>query len=191
LTEGRPLQTHSDIAAAATDSLRFQAQVLSHLDAAYNLARWLLRSEHDAQDVVQEACLRAYRSFDQLRGDDGRCWLLAIVRNACRTWLDRNRRGAPQPLPDDDLGVPPDVNGDPQRQMLRRASGEAVRAAIDELPEEFREVIVLRELEGLSYKQIAAVAGVPVGTVMSRLARARGRLEHALAPSMVEEGGLP
>jgi RNA polymerase sigma-70 factor (ECF subfamily) len=191
LTEVRPLKTHSDIAAAATDSLRFQAQVLSHLDSAYNLARWILRSEHDAQDVVQEACLRAYRSFDQFRGDDGRCWLLAIVRNACRTWLDRNRRGAPQPLPDDDLGVPPDVNGDPQRQLLRRASGEEVRATIDELPEEFREVIVLRELEGLSYKQIAAVAGVPVGTVMSRLARARARLEHALAPSMVEEGGLP
>jgi RNA polymerase sigma-70 factor (ECF subfamily) len=183
------LKTDPDIAAA--DSLRFQAQVLSHLDSAYNLARWILRSEHDAQDVVQEACLRAYRAFAQFRGDDGRCWLLSIVRNACRTWLDRHRRGAPEPLPDEDVGLPPDFDADPQRQLLRRASGDEVRAAIDELPEEFREVIVLRELEGLSYKQIAAVAGLPVGTVMSRLARARTRLEQKLAPTLVEEGGRP
>jgi RNA polymerase sigma-70 factor (ECF subfamily) len=190
LTEVRPLQTdyHSAAATAAT-SLRFQAVVLVHLDSAYNLARWTLRSEHDAQDVVQEACLRAYRAFAQFRGDDGRCWLLAIVRNACRSWLDRNRRDEPQALPDDDWDLPPDTDADPERQMLRRASGDEVRAAIDALPGEFREAIVLRELEGLSYKQIAAVAGVPVGTVMSRLARARKRLEHQLAPRMVE-GGL-
>jgi RNA polymerase sigma-70 factor (ECF subfamily) len=188
LTEVRPLKIHPDTTAAA-DPVRFQARVLVHLDSAYNLARWIVRSEHDAQDVVQEACLRAYRAFDQFRGDDGRCWLLAIVRNTCRSWLDRNRRDAPQALPEDDLGLPPDLDADPQRQMLRRAGADEVRAAIDALPEEFREVIVLRELEGLSYKEIAAVAGVPVGTVMSRLARARTRLEHRLAPRMVE-GGL-
>ena len=184
------MQTNPDIAAAA-DPQRFQSRVLVHLDSAYNLARWILRSEHDAQDVVQEACLRAYRAFDQFRGDDGRCWLLAIVRNACQTWLDRNRRDVPQALPEDDAGVPPDVDGDPHRQMLRRANADEVRAVIDALPAEYREVIVLRELEGLSYKEIAAVAGVPVGTVMSRLARGRKRLEEKLAPAALIEGGLP
>ncbi|HEY7117159.1 MAG TPA: sigma-70 family RNA polymerase sigma factor [Tepidisphaeraceae bacterium] len=171
--------------------MRFQTLVLVHLDSAYNLARWMLRSEHDAQDVVQEACLRAFRAFDSFRGDDGRCWLLAIVRNTCRSWLDRNRRDAPGPLPDeDDIETPADPDADPQVQMLRRAGAQEVRAAIESLPGEFREVIVMRELEGLTYKEIAAVAGVPVGTVMSRLARGRERLERKLAPRLVE-GGLP
>jgi RNA polymerase sigma-70 factor, ECF subfamily len=185
LTEVLSLQTDS-----AAASLRFHTLVLVHLDSAYNLARWNLRSEHDAQDVVQEACLRAYRAFDQFRGGDARCWLLAIVRNTCRSWLDRTRRDDPQPLPDeDDLEEPVDDDADPQLQMIRRADAQAVRAAIESLPDEFREVIVLRELEGLGYKEIAAVAGVPVGTVMSRLARARKRLESKLAPR-IAEGGL-
>ena len=172
------------------DKPRFEALVLVHLDAAYNLARWLVRGEHDAQDVVQEAFLRAYKAFASLRGAaDARCWLLAIVRNTCRTWLDRNRRDEPATLTDDDLEHAGNDGGagDPQRAMLRRADAAEVRAAIETLPPEFREVIVLRELEGLSYKEIADVAGVPVGTVMSRLARGRRRLEVVLSPQLQEE----
>jgi RNA polymerase sigma-70 factor (ECF subfamily) len=171
------------------DIPRFEAAVLAHLDAAYNLARWLLRSEHDAQDVVQEACLRAFRSFDTFRGGDARCWLLAIVRNACFTWLDQNRRDAPEPLLDDDLDQFASEQDDPQRQFIRQADADQVRAAIEALPSEFREAIVLRDLQGLSYKEISGVAGVPIGTVMSRLARGRKRLEESLAPR-VAQGGL-
>jgi RNA polymerase sigma-70 factor (ECF subfamily) len=172
---------------------RFETAVLAHLDSAFNLARWLVRSEHDASDVVQEACLRAFRSFGDFRGGaDGRCWLLAIVRNTCHTWLDRNRRHDPDPLPDDGDDLEPAGSAerdDPARLLIRRAGVEAVRGAIDALPADFREVVVLRELEGLSYKQIADVAGVPVGTVMSRLARARQRLARLLSPELIE-GGL-
>lgn len=168
--------------------------MLVHLDSAFNLARWLVRSEHDAMDVVQEACLRAFRSFGDFRGgSDGRCWLLAIVRNTCHTWLDRNRRHEPAPLADGDEGDDEISGGrdedDPPRLLIRRAGVEAVRAAIDGLPADFREVVVLRELEGLSYKEIADVAAVPVGTVMSRLARARKRLGRQLSPELIE-GGL-
>jgi RNA polymerase sigma factor (sigma-70 family) len=172
------------------DKVRFETVVLVHLDSAYNLARWMTRGEHDAQDVVQEAFLRAYRAFAALRGaEDARCWLLAIVRNTCRTWLDRNRRGEPAGLTAEDLEHAGDDGGlgDPGRLMLRRADAEEVRAAIESLPAEFREAIVLRELEGLSYKEVAAVAGVPIGTVMSRLARARGRLELMLSHHQREE----
>jgi RNA polymerase sigma-70 factor (ECF subfamily) len=173
------------------DKVRFEALVLVHLDSAYNLARGLVRGgEHDAHDVVQEAFLRAYRGFAGLRGaGDARSWLLAIVRNTCRTWLDRNRRGGPAALTDEDLDQAGDDDGagDPQRLMLRRADAAGVRAAVESLPPEFREVIVLRELEGLSYKEVAAVAGVPIGTVMSRLARARRRLEVLLCPQFREE----
>lgn len=173
------------------DKSRFEALVLVHLDSAYNLARWLMRGgEQDASDVVQEAFLRAYRGFAGLRGAaDARCWLLAIVRNTCRTWLDRNRRDEPAALTNDDLehAIDDGGAGDPSRLMLRRADAEEVRAAIEALPAEFREVIVLREIEGLSYKEAAAVAGVPIGTVMSRLARARGRLESMLSHHQREE----
>jgi RNA polymerase sigma-70 factor (ECF subfamily) len=171
------------------DIPRFEAAVLLHLDAAYNLARWLLRSEHDAQDVVQEACLRAFRSFDTFHGRDGRCWLLTIVRNACCTWLDRNRRDAPEPLTDDDLDQFASDQDDPQRQFIRQADADQVRTAIEALPAAFREAIVLRDLQGLSYKEISGIAGVPIGTVMSRLARGRKRLEEHLAPQ-VAQGGL-
>ena len=162
------------------DISRFEAAVLAHLDSAYNLARWMVRSEHDAQDVVQEACLRALRSFDTFRGGDARCWLLAIVRNTCCTWLDRNRRGEPEALMDDDLEAFASDDADPQRLLIRQADANQVRSAIDALPAAYREIVVLRELEGLSYKEIASVAGVPIGTVMSRLARARKQLEERL-----------
>jgi RNA polymerase sigma-70 factor (ECF subfamily) len=154
---------------------RFEATFLPHLPAAYNLARWLTRDDHDAEDVVQEATLRAYRYFGGFRGEDGRAWFLAVVRNTCLTWLQRNRPPRPT-VPFDEAvhGVPVDAPAPP-------SVAEALRRAMDELPPEFREAVVLRELEGLSYKEVAAVTGVPIGTVMSRLSRGRGLLRQVMA----------
>jgi RNA polymerase sigma-70 factor (ECF subfamily) len=135
----------------------------------------MTRDGHDAEDVVQEAYLRAYRSSGGFRGGDGRAWLLAIVRNTCLTWLDRNR--PPKPT------VPFDEARHGQAEVPAETphDGDALRAALEELPPEFREAVVLRELEGLSYKEVAAVTGVPIGTVMSRLSRGRGLLRQTLA----------
>jgi RNA polymerase sigma-70 factor (ECF subfamily) len=155
--------------------------VLPHLDAAYNLARWLLRREQDAEDVVQEACLRAFNAFDQFQGGEARSWLLSIVRNASYTWLSRNRQRAGVASFDEALHDVASDEFNPQIVLQQRGDREAVKKAIEELPVEFREVLILREFEGLSYQQIAAISDVPVGTVMSRLARARQRLERALA----------
>jgi RNA polymerase sigma-70 factor (ECF subfamily) len=149
----------------------FRQAILPHLDAAYNLARWLVRNEHDAQDLAQEACLRALTFFHGFHGEDGRGWLLTIVRNTCYTWLRKNRVLEIEPQAE----IPAD-QPDPEQQQLRRADAEALQKALDRLPAEFREVLMLRELEGLSYRQLAGVLGVPIGTVMSRLARARKRL---------------
>lgn len=153
----------------------FEETVLPHLDAAFNYARWLTRSDSDAEEIVQEAYLRALRFFGSLRNGDARPWLFAIVRNA---WFARGpRKGAGADVPFDEATVNPrDDRLDPEALVMQRQTVERVRDAIDGLPVEFREVIVLRELEGMSYKEIAAVASVPIGTVMSRLARARGRL---------------
>ena len=159
---------------------RFETAVLPHLDAAYNLARWLTRNDADAEDVVQEAYLRAFRFFGGFHGEDGRAWLLEIVRNTSYTWMQRNR--SPElnmPLDDE----PREVEGDdlnPEELLLQKADAQTLRQAVEELPLEFREVLVLRELDEMSYKQIAAVADLPLGTVMSRLARARKRLQHIL-----------
>ena len=161
---------------------RFERLVLPHLDAAHNLARWLTGDGHDAEDVVQEAFLRAYRSFDSFRGEDGRAWLLAVVRNTGYTWLKRNRGHEPAASFDEEIHVTDSEAWNPERLALQSAAREELRAALDKLPVEFREVIVLRELEGLSYKEIAAVADIPLGTVMSRLTRARTRLQQALSP---------
>jgi len=164
------------------DSTRsFERSVLPHLDAAYNLARWLTRDDAAAQDVVQESCLRAFQFQDGFRGDDGRAWLLAIVRNTCFTWMQQNRPGQTASF-DEELHSPASELASPQAALQRSEDREAVRRAVEELPAEYREAIVLRELEGLSYKQIAAVAGIPIGTVMSRLARARSRLQQVLRP---------
>lgn len=152
--------------------------MLIHLDAAYNLARWLTRNDHDAQDVVQDACVRAFRAFDQFRGGDARAWLLTIVRNTAFTL-----KGARRPtveLNDQVHETPADDRIDPQQVLLRAADAASVRASIESLPEELRCVIVLREMEGLSYKQIAGVLDVPIGTVMSRLSRGRERLAALL-----------
>jgi RNA polymerase sigma-70 factor (ECF subfamily) len=165
----------------AEDLARFEQSILPHLDAAYNLARWLTRNDHDAEDVVQDACLRAYQFFRGFHGADGRAWLLAVVRNTCYTWLERNRPREPVAPFDETLHSGADPAASPPALALRSEDRQLLRRAIEELPPEFREVIVLRELEGLSYKEIAGIANIPLGTVMSRLARARERLQQALA----------
>jgi RNA polymerase sigma factor (sigma-70 family) len=166
---------------------RFELMIVPHLAAAYNLARWLTRNDHDAEDVVQEAYLRAYRFFDDFHGADGRPWILAIVRNACFTWLQQNRR---KPLAlEDEMVELPDTRPNPEQLHLSEINQQLLRQAIEDLPEEFREAIILRELEGLSYKEIGAITGAPLGTVMSRLARARQRLEKSLT-SRSSHGGV-
>jgi len=159
---------------------RFEDTVLPHLDAAFNYARWLTKNHAEAEDVIQDACVRAMRFFSSLRDDDARRWLFAIVRNTWYTRVSRwsNMRqaapsaGAPYDPPDDAL--------DPEERLMQQHSVAVVRGALEQLPVDFREVIVLREIEGLSYKEIADVLRVPIGTVMSRLARARERLLAAL-----------
>ena len=158
----------------------FEETVLPHLDAAFNYARWLTKNDADAEDVVQDACVRAMRYFSSFRDDDARAWLFAIVRNA---WYSRVSR-RPRVADTTPFGAPPDESPDdaldPEERLLQQHSVALVRAAIEQLPADFREVIVLREIEGLSYKEIAAVVRVPVGTVMSRLARGRERLSSVL-----------
>ena len=158
----------------------FEQVVLPHLDSAYNLARWLTRREHDAEDVVQEAYLRAFSAFDQFHGGDARFWVLKIVRNTCYTWLARNRRREAADSFDQTLHDVASSEFDPQVILEQQIDSAALRKAIEDLPVEFREVLILREFEGLSYQQVASVANLPVGTVMSRLARARARLAETL-----------
>ena len=157
----------------------FEETVLPHLDAAYNLARWLTHNEKDAEDVVQEACLRAIRHFSSFKGGDARPWLLAIVRNTFYTWIKHNRLPEAETIIDERHPEPRDTD-DPETLLLRETDKQVVRSALLRLPAEFREVIILREFEELSYKQIADVVQIPCGTVMSRLARARRRLAQIL-----------
>jgi RNA polymerase sigma factor (sigma-70 family) len=170
----------------ATDSTaqRFDVITTPHLHAAYNLARWLTRNPQDAEDVVQEAYLRAYRFFHTFRGDSGRAWLLTIVRNTFYSWAQQNRHHAAL------LPLAADTDGDetddafcaegPEHALLRDADRDLVNRALADLPAEFREVLVLRELEDCSYREIADIAGIPMGTVMSRLSRARKLLKSRL-----------
>lgn len=158
---------------------QFEQIVMPHLDAAYNLARWLAGNEHDAADIVQEACMRAFRFAAGVRGGNNRAWLLTIVRNTACTWLKKNRPRAIVPIDDDALAEIEDPGA--AANPIQGADKDALRAAIEMLPLEFREALVLRELEGLSYKEIAEVSDVPVGTVMSRLARARRHLQNHFA----------
>ncbi len=175
---------------------RFREIVLSHLDAAYNLARWLSRSDTDAEDIVQDACLRAFRAFDGFRGDSGRPWLLAIVRNSCNDWLRRNRRGDAEEAYEEELHGGVDAAplaaglASPEALFERAELRERIDAALAKLPVPFREAVVLRDLEDLSYREIAQVAQVPIGTVMSRLARGRRLMLTYLAQaeSGVEDG---
>jgi len=184
MTSGKPgkasAASTADISTQREALPRFQHVILPHLDAAYNFARFLCRDADGAQDIVQEAFLRAYRNFEGYRGGDPRAWLFAIVRNCCHAWRQQNRRKAryEQQLHDDDN----DEGGDyqiaseedtPETAILRRSEQHRVRAVIDSLPQAMREILVLRELEDLSYREIAEIVDVPIGTVMSRLARAR------------------
>ncbi|MDB6039728.1 MAG: Sigma-70 region 2:Sigma-70 region 4, partial [Verrucomicrobiales bacterium] len=151
----------------------FEQTVLPHLDAAYNLARWLAGNDHDAQDVAQEASLRAFKFFGSFRGENARAWLLTIVRNTFYNWLRKNRpAGIVVDIDDEALSVE-DVSVNAEVLNTNYSDAEAVRRALEELPVEFREIVILREMEGFSYKEIADLAEVPIGTVMSRLARAR------------------
>jgi RNA polymerase sigma-70 factor (ECF subfamily) len=163
----------------------FETTLLPHLDAAYNLARWLTRNDQDAEDVVQEAYVRALRYFGSFDGGAARPWLLGIVRNTCYTWLEKNRPAELVAVEDvdalpADLEAPASVAGNPEVILLQSAQKKLVNQALEELPVVFREVVVMREIEDMSYKEIAAVAGVPVGTVMSRLARGRDLLRRAI-----------
>jgi RNA polymerase sigma-70 factor (ECF subfamily) len=171
----------------------FEEVVLPHLDAAFNYARWLTKNDADAEDVVQDAYVRALRFFSSLRGEDARAWLLTIVRN---TWYGRFPRRAGLDVTtgaDDSPENRADGGPDPEAQMIQQQTVEQVRRALETLPADFREMLVLRELEGLSYKEIAAIVGIPIGTVMSRLARARERLADVLVGDDVSGGlhGLP
>jgi RNA polymerase sigma factor (sigma-70 family) len=159
---------------------QFEQTFLPHLDAAHNLARWLARNAHDAEDLVQEAYLRAFEHYDSFRGQSARAWLLTIVRNTCFSRLRRTATAGESTEFDEQVHTPQHSADDPESLALKEAASLQLADALRELPEEYREVIVLRELEELSYKEIAGVAGVPVGTVMSRLARARERLRHSL-----------
>ena len=181
------LQRNEDPVTERDRLTRFETALLPHLDAAYDLARWLTRNDRDADDVVQEAYLRALRFIDGLRGDDGRAWLLTIVRRTCYTWLARQRDARETALVAVD-DQPDDASPNPEALLIQHADRTLVRSAIQALPLEFREVLVLRELENLSYKEIAAVVDVPLGTVMSRLARARERLHRDLV-RRVSRGG--
>jgi RNA polymerase sigma-70 factor (ECF subfamily) len=158
----------------------FEREMLPHLGAAYTLARYLLRETADAEDAVQEAYLQALRHFAGFRGENARAWLLTIVRRSCYAWAGREGRHAPAVDPELIEALPGDTD-DPETELVRGELREQLAAAVDALPLPFREVIVLREIQELSYQEIATVTGVPIGTVMSRLARARGRLQRALA----------
>jgi len=170
-----------------TSSGNFENDFLPHLDAAYNLARWLTRNDQDAEDVVQEACLRAFRFFGGFRGGNTRAWLLKIVRNTCYTQLQKNR---PQELAtfDEKIHSENDDSMNPETLLLRSAASQLLRQALEELPVNFREVLILRELEGLSYKEIAEVSNVRLGTVMSSLSRARERLRQSLTNLLDKDG---
>ena len=161
----------------------FDQTILPHLDAAYNLARWLIGNDRDAEDVTQEACLRAFKFFGGYRGGDARAWLLTIVRRSAWNWLQSNRRHEEAVEFDEELHGGEDQSASPEAALTRAGDVDAVRQAIAALPAVFREVIVLRELEGCAYKEIADIAGVPIGTVMSRLTRARHQLQTALSNS--------
>jgi RNA polymerase sigma-70 factor (ECF subfamily) len=159
----------------------FERFMLPHLDAAHNLARWLTRNPQDAQDVVQEAYLRAFRFFDTYRGGDGKAWLLEIVRNTCRTFQRRERRSASSVQFDEAAHTAGVQRAGAEETLAGREHMDILRNCIDALPDEFREVLVLRELEEMSYREIAEATALAIGTVMSRLSRARKRLEDCAA----------
>jgi RNA polymerase sigma-70 factor (ECF subfamily) len=167
------------------DRARFEQMVLPHLDAAFNLSRWMLRSRADAEDVAQEALLRAFRFFRGFHGGDARAWLLQIVRNTCYTWLEKNRPVELMTEFDEEVHLQPSSN--PESLAISGDNRDRLNRALESLPPRFREVLVLRELEGCSYKEIATITAIPIGTVMSALARARQRLQRTLTQTAAQE----
>ncbi len=166
---------------------QFESTVLPYLNAAYNLARWLTGNTHDAEDVVQESYLRALHSFGSFRpGCDARAWMLKIVRNTCFTWLRQNRRGS-MVSPFDENSHIAVAAFDPETVLLEKVDAKRLHDAVEDLPYEYREVLILREWEGLSYKEIAEITAIPLGTVMSRLSRARIELQRRLCGAVQEE----
>jgi RNA polymerase sigma-70 factor (ECF subfamily) len=164
---------------------QFERAIWPHLRGAYNLARWLVGNQHDAEDVVQESFMKAFRAVDRVRIEDARAWLLTIVRNTALNYLQRERPKS-EVAWDDKAPEPADRSAGPETRLLQKEQRERVRSAIERLPIEFREPLVLREIEGLPYKEIAWVLKIPMGTVMSRLSRARNLLLQELIP---QEGG--
>ncbi len=178
---------HQQDHAQKGDLASFEEALLPHLDAAHNLARWLLHNEQDAEDVVQEAFLRAFKSFAGFHGSNGRAWLLTIVRNTSYTLLKKNRVVDLTTTFDEEIHVSGQESVSPATILERSEDAELIRQAMDELPAEFREILALRHQEGLSYKEIADIAQIPPGTVMSRLARARAKLKEYLAARIGKE----
>lgn len=170
-----------------TELTSFEAMMLPHVDAAHNLARWLLRNEQDAQDVVQEAYLRAFKSFRGFHGSNGRAWLLTIVRNTSYTLLKKNKAVDLTTTFDEELHASAHESVSPATILEHSEDAALISEAMDELPAEFREILALRHQEGLSYKEIADIMEIPPGTVMSRLARARGKLKEYLAARISKE----
>src|SRR5215471_1204872 len=167
---------------------RFEQLVMPHLDAAYNLARWLVRNQHDAEDIVQEAYLRAFRFFGGYHGGDARAWLLKIVRNTSYTFLEKRRPGELVEEFDEKIHVPERDTTDVETALVQSVETRMLQDALAELPVNFREALVLRELEGMSYKEIAEIMDVPMGTVMSSLARGRAKLRELLLQGRGKEG---
>jgi RNA polymerase sigma-70 factor (ECF subfamily) len=179
------IQKHEEQDATQGQELAsFEETMLPHMDAAHNLARWLLRNEQDAQDVVQEAYLRAFKSFAGFHGSNGRAWLLTIVRNTSYTLLKKNHAADFTTTFDEEIHGSGRESVSPATILEHSEDAELIREAMDELPVEFREILALRHQEGLSYKEIADIAQIPPGTVMSRLARARGKLKESLGARM-------
>ena len=182
------LKKHEEPDAAQEHELAsFEETMLPHMDAAHNLAKWLLRNEEDAQDVVQEAYLRAFKSFAGFHGSNGRAWLLTIVRNTSYTLLKKNRAVDLTTTFDEEIHTAGHESVSPATIIEQSEDAELIKEAMDELPAEFREILVLRHQEGLSYKEIADIAQIPPGTVMSRLARARAKLRECLGAQIGKE----
>src|ERR1700745_216803 len=186
-TEDFEVKKREESHAEKESLISFEALILPHLDAAYNLARWLLRSEQDAEDVVQEAYLRAFKSFDGFRGSNGRPWLLTIVRNTYYTFLKKNRAGDLTTPFDDEIHAIGHEAASPATILEHAEDAELIRKAMEELPTECRESLTLRTQEGLSDQERADIAHIPPGTVMSRLARARAKLKGCLAARIGHE----
>jgi RNA polymerase sigma factor (sigma-70 family) len=170
---------------APEDRIRFEQLVLPHLDSAANLARWMLRNRADSEDLVQEATLRAFRFFERFHGGDARAWLLQIVRNTCYTWLGKNRPAELMTEFDEEVHQLQAAN--PETLASQADERQRLMLALESLPPRFREVLVLRELEGCSYKEIGEITGIPIGTVMSTLSRARERLRQTLTLAAAKE----